>query len=431
MVGRGAVNQKGPEVAFLAALHAIQGRGQEDAGEPGDGGGRRGGDRFAAHSGRSCSKPEVRSGARKKCVGVFMPSAMQDLDGIVTVNLGAKGVIEVELVSSGEKWGRGPAKDIHSSLKAMVDSPAWHLVKALNTLVSDDGNDDHDRQLSEAAAAERGGKEMIAEASKVRNEAQAKKQLGVQHWIDDLPWEQANERLESQPTVNIEGLGRRLHRAGRQNDVAASRGGEDRHAARARHESGGRAGGVQGASGEARLRRHRSEHERRLRSDEHVGEFAADPGAGGGLQERRHRSAAVAAQCRLVSGLRLHGRAAQTRRRTFRSRSRQRRACAGRVLHHRVGEPEGPGIRRRGDVVRRVSLRAGEVTIPSRSGSCVGCVAISKTLQATRLLATATLALRLICVPARATETGQVFFVSSACSRNCCFIDARDFGFGL
>jgi acetylornithine deacetylase/succinyl-diaminopimelate desuccinylase-like protein len=28
----------------------------------------------------------------------------------------------------------------------------------------------------------------------------------VQHWIDDLPWEAANERLESQPTVNIEGL---------------------------------------------------------------------------------------------------------------------------------------------------------------------------------------------------------------------------------
>ena len=47
---------------------------------------------------------------------------------------------------------------------------------------------------------------MIADASKVRSEAQTKKQLSVQHWIDDLPWEQANERLESQPTVNIEGL---------------------------------------------------------------------------------------------------------------------------------------------------------------------------------------------------------------------------------
>ena len=31
-------------------------------------------------------------------------------------------------------------------------------------------------------------------------------QASVKHWIDDLPWQQANERLVSQPTVNIEGL---------------------------------------------------------------------------------------------------------------------------------------------------------------------------------------------------------------------------------
>src|SRR5437016_13748836 len=30
--------------------------------------------------------------------------------------------------------------------------------------------------------------------------------MSVKHWINDLPWEQANERLESQPTANIEGL---------------------------------------------------------------------------------------------------------------------------------------------------------------------------------------------------------------------------------
>ena len=36
------------------------------------------------------------------------------------VSLGAKGVVELELIASGEKWGRGPAKDIHSSLKAMA-----------------------------------------------------------------------------------------------------------------------------------------------------------------------------------------------------------------------------------------------------------------------------------------------------------------------
>jgi acetylornithine deacetylase/succinyl-diaminopimelate desuccinylase-like protein len=204
MVGRGAVNQKGPEAAFLAALHAVRGagkkipvnlvmvaEGEEEIGSP--------------HIGQIVHKPEVQ-GALSKCVGVFMPSATQDLDGIVTVNLGSKGVIELELVSSGEKWGRGPAKDIHSSLKAMIDSPAWHLVKALNTLVSEDGNDiaiDNYPKPRPLSAEE---KAMIENVSKARSEAQAKKLYSTQHWINDLPWEQANERLESQPTVNIEGL---------------------------------------------------------------------------------------------------------------------------------------------------------------------------------------------------------------------------------
>src|SRR5262250_2936569 len=88
----------------------------------------------------------------------------------------------------------------------MVDSPAWRLVKALDTLVSADGNTitidgyPKPRPLSEEERT------MIAEASKRRSEERSKQQLSVKHWIDDLPWLQANERLESQPTVNIEGL---------------------------------------------------------------------------------------------------------------------------------------------------------------------------------------------------------------------------------
>jgi acetylornithine deacetylase/succinyl-diaminopimelate desuccinylase-like protein len=124
----------------------------------------------------------------------------------VTVSLGAKGIVELELVSTGENWGRGPAKDIHSSLKAMVDSPVWHLIKALNTLVSEDGNTitiDNYPKPRAISAEERG---LIAEASKRRSEESSKKQLSVKHWIDDLPWVEANERLVSQPTVNIEGL---------------------------------------------------------------------------------------------------------------------------------------------------------------------------------------------------------------------------------
>src|SRR5213594_2985672 len=150
-------------------------------------------------------RPEVLA-ALKKCDGVFMPSATQDLDGIVTVNLGSKGVIELELISRGERWGRGPAKDIHSSLKAMVDSPVWHLVKALDTLVSTDGNTITIDGYPKPRPLNAEEKAMIAQASKRRSEARSKELLQVQHWIDDLPWEAANERLESQPTVNIEGL---------------------------------------------------------------------------------------------------------------------------------------------------------------------------------------------------------------------------------
>src|SRR3954462_3655385 len=204
IVGRGAVNQKGPESAFLAALHAIKGagkkmpvnlvlvaEGEEEIGSP--------------HFPQIVRRPEVRA-ALSKCVGVFIPSAEQDLDGAVSVSLGAKGVVELELVSSGEKWGRGPGKDVHSSLKAMIDSPAWHLVKALDTVVSDDGNDITIENYPKPRPLSAEEKAMIADASKRRSEEQAKKQYSTQHWISDLPWQQANERLESQPTVNIEGL---------------------------------------------------------------------------------------------------------------------------------------------------------------------------------------------------------------------------------
>jgi len=204
IVGRGAVNQKGPEAAFLAALHAIRGakrkmpvnlvlvaEGEEEIGSP--------------HIGQIVHRPEVEA-ALKRCVGIFMPSASQDPDGIVTVSLGAKGIAELELVSTGETWGRGPAKDVHSSLKAMVDSPVWHLIKALTTLVSEDGNTITIDNYPTPRALSAEERTMIAEASKQRSEENTKKQLSVKHWIDDLPWVEANERLESQPTVNIEGL---------------------------------------------------------------------------------------------------------------------------------------------------------------------------------------------------------------------------------
>ncbi len=205
VVGRGAVNQKGPEAAFIAALHAIRGagrkppvnfvlvaEGEEEIGSP--------------HFTQIVRRPEVLAALRRS-MGIFMPAAAQGLDGQVTITLGAKGVIECELVSSGERWGRGPRQDIHSSNKARVDSPAWHLVQALATLVSPDGNEPAiDGYTDKARPISPAEKAMVAEAARRLDETAAKKQLGVEHWVRDVSWPEALERLVSRPTVNIEGL---------------------------------------------------------------------------------------------------------------------------------------------------------------------------------------------------------------------------------
>jgi acetylornithine deacetylase/succinyl-diaminopimelate desuccinylase-like protein len=47
---------------------------------------------------------------------------------------------------------------------------------------------------------------MVAEGARRMDEAQAKKLLSVDRWIDDANWTEALERLVSRPTVNIEGL---------------------------------------------------------------------------------------------------------------------------------------------------------------------------------------------------------------------------------
>jgi acetylornithine deacetylase/succinyl-diaminopimelate desuccinylase-like protein len=204
LMGRGAVNQKGPQAAFLAALHAIQGAGQkppvnlvlvaegeEEIGSP--------------HFRQVVTRPEV-AAALKRCTGVFMPSASQDPDGGVTVSLGAKGVVELELVASGEKWGRGPRKDVHSANRARLDSPAFHLVQALATLVTAEGDPAIDGFADAARPASAEQRAMLDAAAARLDEATAKRLLSADRWAHDLPWRASLERLTFSPTVNIEGL---------------------------------------------------------------------------------------------------------------------------------------------------------------------------------------------------------------------------------
>ncbi len=204
-MGRGAVNQKGPQNAFLSALAAFKAsgkklpvnlvlvaEGEEEIASP--------------HFGEIVNNPEVFPHV-KATMGVLLPNAAQEPDGSVEVEAGAKGVVELELVSDGATWGRGPKKDIHSSLEAQVDSPSWRLVQALNTLVEKDGHTpavegffDLAKPLSEAQ------KKMVIDYAKAVPEATIKAQYGVDKWVHDEDWETSLIRLYSRPTINIEGL---------------------------------------------------------------------------------------------------------------------------------------------------------------------------------------------------------------------------------
>ena len=205
VVGRGAINQKGPEAAFLAALHAMRaaGRklpvnlvlvaeGEEEIASP--------------NFHQIVQAPEVLA-ALKKADGIIIPTAWQSANGAVQINLGAKGPLEFQLIASGEKWGKGPKGDIHSSYHASVDSPVWHMVQALNTLVGPDGHTpaidgwfDNVRPLTAREKA------LIAQTAAANSEAEAKKGLGVRMWINNEPWQAALERQAGQPTINIQGL---------------------------------------------------------------------------------------------------------------------------------------------------------------------------------------------------------------------------------
>jgi acetylornithine deacetylase/succinyl-diaminopimelate desuccinylase-like protein len=205
LMGRGATNQKGPQAAFLAALHAIRGagrklpvnlvlvaEGEEEVGSP----------NFPQIV---LETPKVRA-ALEKSLGIFMPSHSEELDGSVIITLGSKGDIEFDLVATGAAWGRGPSRDVHSSYAAQLDQPAWRLVQALNTLVTPAGDPAVDGLFDRVRAVSPEERAMLDEVARRVNEKAMLEGLGAKAWARDANWRQALEDYVSRPTVTIEGL---------------------------------------------------------------------------------------------------------------------------------------------------------------------------------------------------------------------------------
>jgi acetylornithine deacetylase/succinyl-diaminopimelate desuccinylase-like protein len=179
LIGRGAVNSKGPQMAqwnALMSIKAVTGKlpvnliivaeGDEERMDMGY---------------RTFIKahPELFKGA----------DAMFVFGGQMGIMGGSEGCLFIELTTSGKSWGRGPVySDIHGANKRSVDSPAWRHIKMLSTLAADNGNKvlipgfyDNIEPLTPAEKAK------LVEAAKKMKPDEAAKNLGVARFIADKP----------------------------------------------------------------------------------------------------------------------------------------------------------------------------------------------------------------------------------------------------
>ncbi len=124
LIGRGAINSKGPEMTFLNAVSSIK----------------------AVTGKLPVNLIFVAEGDEERMdVGLnkFMADHGDLFKGADAMwgPGGSEGCVFVELTTSGAKWGRGPVySDIHGANKRSVDSPAWRHIQMLSKLVSPDGN---------------------------------------------------------------------------------------------------------------------------------------------------------------------------------------------------------------------------------------------------------------------------------------------------
>jgi acetylornithine deacetylase/succinyl-diaminopimelate desuccinylase-like protein len=206
IVGRGAVNSKGPLQAMLNAVGEIVcldshlpvnlkflAEGEEELGSPNlwD---------FVSDNGHLFSDVS----------GVLVPNASQDVSGNVSIYLGSKGLVELELECSGHSWGRGPTgNSIHSSYAPVVESPVWRMIRALASMKDDP--DDSERVTvqdfyKDVNPPTRDDVEMLNRLSERVDIRLILNSMGVLQPYKDLASSALLKRLLLEPTLNVQGI---------------------------------------------------------------------------------------------------------------------------------------------------------------------------------------------------------------------------------
>ncbi len=205
IIARGAINSKGPLVAFLNACEsiiAVEGKlpvnivftcdGEEEQGSP--------------HF-HQVLQPYM--SRLQKCHAHLGAGPSQNREGQVSMSLGNKGIAYFELEAHGAKWGRGPQKiPIHSSRKAILDSPVWRLLDALRSVYDPAANRILVPGYYDAIAPPTPEEEMLIATliQKGGGRALASDKENARVWMNNWGDAEAIRHLTFDTTLNIDGI---------------------------------------------------------------------------------------------------------------------------------------------------------------------------------------------------------------------------------
>jgi acetylornithine deacetylase/succinyl-diaminopimelate desuccinylase-like protein len=193
LYARGAADNKGNLVARLAAVEAwlsVRGElplnvlfvveGEEEIGSPNLG-------RFAEENAN-----------RLRADGCIWESGYKDTKGRLEILLGVKGILAVELRA------RTANRDLHSASAAVVESPAWRLIWALNSLKGPDERIRIPGFYDDVRPPDERDRAMLAAWD--YDETGQLAEIGMERFVLGLTGEALKEKLLFQPTCNVCGF---------------------------------------------------------------------------------------------------------------------------------------------------------------------------------------------------------------------------------